>query len=285
MKTTTATCVFVLLIAGLCIEASAQEFQKSYSLSPGGRVSVRNSSGSIRISPYNGAEIKVSAFREGRDADNLSVQDNSSASAIDLRVHYPIRFCLANCNARIRFEILVPERVVFNYDEISTASGSIQIERTAGDLRAHSASGRIELTDTTGNIWAHAASGSITINGATGSVTASTASGAIKALAVNGALECRAASGRVEAGLLRLEPSASVNIRTASGGVSLSLPDKIDAAVELSTHGGHVQCDLPLQIRKLGHGREVQGILGSGSGSSRIRISSASGSINLKRNG
>lgn len=253
-----------VLIGLAFITASAQEFQKSYNLGAGGSVNIRNVSGDINISGYNGSSINVRGFKEGRDRDMVDVEDLSSGSRVDVRARY--EHC-TNCsiNASIRFEVQVPRSVQINFDHVSTASGNIELNNVSGRISVNTASGNVRLKDVNGTIQASTASGDLSVREAVGSVSA------------------KSASGDVEVEITRLEGSDNLEFTTASGNVRVRLPQNLDADVDMSTSSGSIQTDFPIEIHedRYGSQRWARGRLGSGS--RRLRLSSASGDVSLMR--
>ena len=253
-----ATTLFLLASA---LTASAQEFQKSYNLEPGGTISVTNVSGDINITGYDGSAVTVAGFKEGRDRDLVEVEDTSAAGRVELRVRYP-REC--NCDASIRFELRVPRSTNFNFERISTASGNIKAENVTGRLELHTASGDVTLQGVSGEVRAASASGSVRVREAAGTVNASTA------------------SGNVDVELARLEGTGDMRFSSASGDVSVRLPSSLDARVDMSTASGSIETDFPIEVKKdrYSSGYTARGQLGGGS--RLLKISSASGDVRLK---
>src|SRR5882724_3402723 len=161
----------------ICANASAQDFQKSYTLAADGRINITNVSGDVIVNGYDGNTIKVTGTKEGRDRDQVEVDDRSDANQIDIRVRYP-RNC--NCEASIKFEVQVPKSIKFNFDKISSASGNIELNSVIGRINATSASGDVKLRDVNGQINARSASGEVIVKEAVGSVTAESASGDVE---------------------------------------------------------------------------------------------------------
>jgi hypothetical protein len=250
--------------AALCLAsvvvASAQDFQKSYTLGANGSISISNVSGAININGYDGDAVTVSGFKEGRDREQVEIVDSSSANAIDLSVRYP-RNC--NCDASIRFEVRVPRSVAYDFSKITTASGDIQMKGVRGNIRVHTASGDVLVEDVSGEIEAATASGNLNVREAAGTVSASSA------------------SGDVHVEIARLEGAGNMKFSTASGDVSVSLPASLDADVHLASLSGTVKTSFPLEVkeRKHGPGSWAEGRLGGGSRT--LRITSASGDVSL----
>jgi DUF4097 and DUF4098 domain-containing protein YvlB len=252
----------VVLLLSISVLASAQDFQKSYPVSSGGSVNIKNVSGNITITGSNTAEVTVSGFKEGRDAALISVEDSSSGNTVDVRVQYP-RNC--RCNASINFEISVPQGADLNFASISTASGDIKVQNVTGNLNLRSASGNVTVQQAVGRVVATSASGDVRVTDVAGSISASTA------------------SGNVEARMNSISGSDSMEFSSASGDVRVWAPQSLDADVTLTTSSGSLDSDFALQMEEHEHGpaRSAHGRVGSGARS--LRISTASGNVSLKR--
>ncbi|MCI0663183.1 MAG: hypothetical protein L0220_19120, partial [Acidobacteria bacterium] len=62
----------------LSVHGSAQDFQRSYRIAPGGSVKVANISGNVTVAGYQGDAIVVTGFKEGPDNDKVTFEDLSS---------------------------------------------------------------------------------------------------------------------------------------------------------------------------------------------------------------
>lgn len=250
-----------VLCAAWAVAAQAQDFRQSFNLAPGGSITIKNVSGDINISGYDGAAVEVTAYKEGRDRDRVSVENLSTANRVSLRADYEDH---CNCDASLRFEVRVPRSVRFNFDKISTASGDLKAEEITGSVEMQTASGDVTLSGVSGEIRASSASGTVKVRDAAGNVNASSA------------------SGDVDVELTRVEGEGDMRFSTASGNVHVRLPSSIDARVEMSTVSGSLETDLPIEVRKdqYGPGRRARGQLGGGS--RLLKISSASGDVSLK---
>ncbi|MFN2455552.1 MAG: DUF4097 domain-containing protein [Pyrinomonadaceae bacterium] len=241
--------------------AEAQDFQKTYRIGAGGGVSIRNVSGNISVAGYEGDAVIVNGFREGRDKDQVEIEDMSAGNRVDIRVRYPD---CRNCNASVRFEVRVPRSLRLNLDPVSTASGDIEVSNLiVGDARVTTASGNVLVKDVSGAIKATTASGEMRVRNASGSVNA------------------QSASGDVDVEIARLEGADNMKFASASGDVNVRLPAGLDAEVEMSSATGSVKTNFPLQIEKpqYGPGSHARGRLGNGS--RRLHVSSASGNVSL----
>lgn len=251
----------LLVCVAAASAASAQDFQRSYELGAGGTVSITNVSGDVVLKGYDGAAVVVEGRREGRDREQVEVEDTSTPGRVSLRAKYP-RNC--NCDASIRFEVRVPRSANISFDKISTASGNLTAEGFAGRVRLQTASGDVSVRGVGGEIHASSASGTVRVSEASGTVNASTA------------------SGDVEVELTRLEGDGDMRFSSASGDVRVRVPASIGAHVKMSTASGSVETNFPLEVKTNEHGpgSRAEGQLGSGTRS--LKLSSASGNVSLK---
>jgi hypothetical protein len=255
----TAASMFVILTSVL---AAAQDFQKKYEIGAGGHINVSSVSGNVTVTGYDGGVVVVTAQKEGRDRDQVDVEDNSSGDRIELRSRYAPN---CNCNASINFTVQVPRSVKYNFDKLSTASGNIEVRNVMGQINAKSASGEVTIADVNGTIKASSASGNVSVKDAVGTVSAS------------------AASGNVEVELTSVEGSENMEFTSASGNVYVKAPASLDATVDMSSVNGALKTDFPLEVKESEYSsrRSAHGRLGSGSRSLKIR--SASGDVSLTR--
>src|SRR5262245_37074563 len=129
-----------MFLAALCcaiftLSALAQDFRKTYEVGTGGSISIKNISGDVSVTGYEGETILVMGYKEGRDRDKVSVEDESTATSVSIRARYP-EHC--NCNASIRFEVKVPRGGQYKFDNISSISGDVDVTSVAGVLDAKS---------------------------------------------------------------------------------------------------------------------------------------------------
>ncbi len=261
---------FRVTLLGLCIAllsfaTAAQDFQKSYRLAQGSRVSIKNISGDVIVKGYDGEAIVVTGYKEGRDRDQISVEDLSDGSRVEVKVRYPER---CNCNASVRFEVKVPRMINYDYDAFSSVSGDVEVSEARGTLRAKSVSGNVNVKEVAGTIHANSVSGEVTVEQVSGAVTA------------------KSTSGNIRVDLQRLEGSNAnrMEFGSVSGNVEVKMPGNVGAEVEMSTMSGNLETDFPITVEKkeYGHGRSARGRVGDGTRA--LRLSSVSGNVVLRRN-
>ena len=243
----------------LSLNAAAQDFRKTYEVGQGGVINVRNVSGDVIVTAYEGETVLVLGFKEGRDRDLVQVEDNSRANNVDVKARYPEN---CDCNASIRFEVKVP-RGSYKFDSISSTSGDVEVTGVSGELRARSTSG------------------SVTVKGVSGSVIASSTSGNVYVREINGTVSGRSTSGNVEVEIAQLNGAGDMEFSSTSGNVHVKLPSNLDADVRMSTTSGRLKTDFPITIEEpdRGPGHRAAGRIGGGS--RNLKLTSTSGSVSL----
>ncbi len=238
-------------------------FQQTYKLRAGGSISIKNVSGDIKVTGYEGDAVTVTGTKKGKNPEQVEIKDLSGEARLDVGVEYPD--CQNGCNASVDFEIRVPRSTAFSFDKLLTASGNI------------------EITDVQGNVKANTASGDVTIKNVNGSIKANSASGDVRVTEVVGEANANTASGNVEVSITKLDGADNMNFSSGSGDVRVSMPSNLDADVSLSTVSGVVKTDFPIEVKKAewGPGSRAKGKLGSGV--RILKISSASGDVSLLR--
>src|SRR5262249_20104094 len=130
------------------------------------------------------------------------------------------------------------------------------------DFIARTVNGEVEARSLTGSVEAHTVNGGVEVSTAR-PVAAST---------VNGSIDVRMGSGTWR------EP---LEFSTVNGGITLELPEAVDADVRASTVNGAIQTELPLTVRGRFSRRQIEGTLGKGGKS--LRLETVNGSIRLLR--
>jgi hypothetical protein len=149
-------------------------------------------------------------------------------------------------NAKIDFDICMPQTIEYKSIRISTLSGEVKVSKVKGRFWITSQRGDIEVKEVSG--W----------------VTASST------------------SGNVNVYLERSQERSSMNFSSVSGNVEVVAPSNIDASVDMRSLGGVLKTDFPIEIKDYRYiGKFALGKLGAGI--QNLSISSNSGKVNLLR--
>jgi DUF4097 and DUF4098 domain-containing protein YvlB len=147
------------------------------------------------------------------------------------------------------------------------------------NIRISSVSGDIECADITGNLEVQTASGDMELEKVSGKVEIKSASGDIEVNELSGAIDVKTASGDIEINFSEFENST---IETKSGDVSIVLPKKIDAVIELFSEDGEIEISIDKSYEEL---EKKSGYLkiGLGDKTKKLYCHTKSGDIELKQ--
>jgi DUF4097 and DUF4098 domain-containing protein YvlB len=230
-----------------------EEFHQTYPLAAGGRVSLSNINGSVRVVAWERDELKVDAVKRAYLPERLreaQIKVDASPARVRIETEYP-EYRWTNREpdryenpATVEYTLTVPRGAAI--DEINLINGGLNIEGLNGPVHASSINGR---------------------------VVAANLSGAVNLSVINGSLEAR---------LDRLGESGSVTLSSVNGPLTATLPSDANATVRASTVHGRIDNDFDLPVRVGEYvGRDLEGRLGRGG--ARIRLSNVNGSISIRR--
>lgn len=238
-----ATMLAAVLGFAMATTAAAQDFQKSYRIGAGGQIRVGNISGDVIVTAYDGDAVMVKATKNGKDRDQVDVEDRSGGNIVDIGVRYP-KHC--NCDASILFEVQVPRSINYDFDHIASVSGDVKVTGVTGRLHASTVSGDAHVTN------------------------------------VSGSVSASSVSGDVKVEINQLQGADDMKFSTVSGDVSVMLPSSLDADVDLSSFSGSIKTDFGIEVKTERYGNHTSARGKLGEGSRRLKMSSVSGDLSLR---
>jgi DUF4097 and DUF4098 domain-containing protein YvlB len=233
-----------------------EEFHQTYRLAPGGRVSLENITGTVRVVGWDRDEVKVDAVKRANMAEKLAeaeIRVDATADSVRIKTRYPTGSTSwsfdgdrprADNPASVDYTLSVPRGA--RIDSIETINGALDLEGLNGDVIASSINGKL---------------------------TARRLTGEVKLSVIN---------GRLEATFDRLDNSKPLTLSSVNGPVVLFLPSDAQADLRASTVHGAINNDFNLPVRKGEYvGRDLAGRLGAGG--TRVKVNNVNGSINIRR--
>jgi hypothetical protein len=232
-------------------EQQSDEWRKTYTLEPGGRVAIANVNGKIDVVAGDGNEVEVVAKKTGRAASQEAAKE---------------------ALGRIQIVDSVSDGVI----KVET-----KIDRSAGGLFNHSGT-QVEYTvrlPRSAALDVSTVNGGIEIVGVTGAVVAEATNGGVRARDISGAIDASTTNGGVHVELASVSPDG-VKLECTNGGVTLSLPADAKATISARvTNGGIDTNDLKLETRGEATRRRLDGDLNGGG--ARIQLSGTNGGIKI----
>jgi DUF4097 and DUF4098 domain-containing protein YvlB len=204
----------------------------------------------------------------------------------------------------VRIEIMVP---IGTRVQASSATGSIRITGTDGEVEAGSASGAIEVLGATDRITVHTASGKVHAAKLRGRTRLATVSATLEAEDIVGDVTAGTVSGRITLMNVKsshvtaetvsasvtyagsIDPAGSYEFSTHSGNVHLEIPDNSAADLALETFNGRISSAFPITLQPgdisamARHGKKMEFTIGKGG--AHVTASTFSGNIIIDRGG
>ncbi len=241
--------LFSVILAAASLPAWAElreEFHKSYTLSPDGRVSVSNLNGPVTISAWDKNEVQLDAIKTGESKERLDeakIEVTAGSSAIDIRTHYPTDSHNNYHAATVGYTLHVPRRA--RLYKIELVNGQIAIDGVQGGIHASSVNGSVEAKNSMGEMNLHSV------------------------------------NGRVVAELQ--SPGRLVDLGTVNGQVALRLPSNASAEIDASTVHGNIsnEFNIPVNRGRFAPGSEMKARLGNGE--AQMKLSTVNGGIEIQR--
>ena len=305
----------MLAVAGAARAETEDHLQKTFTVSPGGKLTVDVNVGSIEVTASDRKDVSIEVFRKvsargfGGDAEkekaelkNQEVtftQEGNRVTVHAQRLKDAER--VNNMSMNFRYVILVPSK--FDAD-LKTSGGGIKVADLTGELKAHTSGGSLKFTGIHGPIDGHTSGGGITLANSDGKTTVKTSGGAIRIDKHKGDIVARSSGGGISVddvdGQVQASTSGgSVNatlgkitgecrLETSGGGISVTVPASAALDVDAKTSAGSVHSDLPLVSGVASskgtderHHGSLKGKLNGGGTALVLRTSG--GSINLKK--
>ncbi len=238
-----------------------EEFHKTFPLEAGGRFSLKNTNGDIRIETWAKAEADISAVKIARghkeNLEKVTIETNAQAGSVAVDTIYP-KF--RNLRVSVKYDIKVPEGV--KIELVRSTNGDVELIGRYGDVKASSTNGDIKLT------------------GSAGAAEFSTTNGGIHAADVTGPIDAHTTNGRITLTVSLLK--GDIVARTTNGSITARLGGEINARLKVHTTNGHIDTSLPVTISNLSQSRRrLEGTIGSGG--PLIDLSTTNGSVSIER--
>ena len=242
---------FVALFLTTLAVAEVKETEEfTFAINPGGRISLENINGDIRISGDEGDTVKIVAHKQaGKQEylDELKIVVEADSDYVRIETRHPSEnnswFNWGNNHSgSVSYEITVPTGV--NLDKISTVNGDIEIRSVSGKVKVETVNGDL------------------------------VASGLVSDV------DLETVNGGVNAEFDSLAGSQRVSVEAVNGRIVLALPADTSARFHAETVNGSIDADdFDLVIDKGFVGRECDGQIGDGD--ARISLDTVNGSIRI----
>ncbi|MFO7893725.1 MAG: DUF4097 family beta strand repeat-containing protein [Longimicrobiales bacterium] len=257
MRSTVLALGMAAVMAGTAA-AQSNDFQWRGSLDRGQTIEVRGVNGSVQAVPSDDGSVHVTADRYARRDDPMSVRIEvvEHSDGVTICAVYPTppnarreNECrpgggqnnVHRNDVKVDFMVQVPAGIRFAGH---TVNGELSADGMQADVKASTVNGDVGIETT----------------------------GFAEASTVNGSITCR---------LGRSDLRNDVEFETVNGGITLDLPEGLDADFRASTVNGSIDSDFPILVMGKVSRRSLRGQIGDGG--PELRLSTVNGSIRIRR--
>lgn len=215
---------------GVASGKATDEWRRTYSIDPGGRLEIENVNGVVEASPADGGDVEVRAERIVKAStdeaarellESIELREEVSPTRVRIVTTVPRRR-FGRSSHEVRYHVRVPKGLAVQFE---TVNGGVRLQNLEGQVTASTTNGGVEG------------------RGLSGPVKASTTNGGVQ-------IEMASVTGEVE-------------LETTNGGIRLQLPPDAKANLEATCiNGGISVSDLPVQGEQTR--RRVSGTINGG---------------------
>lgn len=264
----------VIATAGAATAATLKEnFDKTFPLSAGSKVTLRNVNGGVTFEAWDRNEVRVEAEKKVKAGSDEEAR----------KVMGQVKIEVTPDAGGLRIETRTPKRGDHFFDWIFgnqvniDVSYKVHLPRRAM-VDAETVNGGLTLAGTRGRAQLETTNGGITVRDVAGNVDASTTNGGITASRIAGAVKAGTTNGAIHAQLTEVPEGSELRFESTNGGIEVRLPRDARLTVEADTTNGRVHSDFEVEGGRQGK-RSLRGDINGGGG--RIVLSTTNGSVEI----
>jgi DUF4097 and DUF4098 domain-containing protein YvlB len=238
-----ASLLFVIAgVWGVPSFAITKDFDRTYSLQPGGSVELQNVNGAVEVQVWDRPEVEILAVKTAKshksDLERVAIDVDAKPGAISVTTRYPQD---EGVEVAVDYTIHMPHGA--RLENLATVNGTLRIAGVDAIGKLHTVNGNIEVYE-----------------------------GA-------GAVHARSTNGNIHLELRRLQAGAGATAETTNGSLLLALPSDTQADLEARCLNGKFFSEFPIAMESSLHPREVRGTLGKGG--PPIQLRTVNGGIHI----
>jgi len=279
--------------ASLASAGSAQTVEtikKSFAVQGAPRIVVTNEDGRTELRSHAESRVLVSVVKEvlrarsdedaRRLADRVEVRIGQEGDRIEVQTLYPENdwSFWGDAEVLVHIDILAPAKSDL---DVSTEDGRLTVSGFEGDLRLSTEDGDLSVSACSGVARVSAEDGDVNVRDFQGDVDAGIEDGDLRVEGKLGRLSADAEDGDVDVRLAEGSVMTSDwRVEAADGGVRIQVPEGFAADLDVDTHDGSIDLDLPATAAELSEGKLMGSMNGGGH---RLVIRTEDGSVRLSK--
>jgi len=271
----------VLVVFTADAGASEKKFDKKFTVSPGGTLTITTDVGSVKVIGSSSNEVSIAAEIRGRERDvnNFEVTADQSGNNVEVkgRLRKGGGWFWNSTDLDVEFVITVPHEYALRMTTsggnltVSDLKGMVKGETSGGDIVVGAVEGEVDLETSGGNVHAEkckgrihmeTSGGDIRILTITGDVNVNTSGGNVKISDVEGKVRAETSGGNIVVKVIGT--NKGVYAETSGGNIDIVMPKAIAANIDAATSGGEVHCDMPVTMSGRIDESRVKGTINGG---------------------
>lgn len=311
MKTSTLLLAAGLLAAAVPVAAFARierVVEKTFTVQPGGLLTVDTQGGNIDVQPGNDTTVKVVAkerIRASSDSEaddllkDLTLTIEQDGDGVVAKAKYEKGFSGWHWGAmpvEVSFVVTVPANYNVNgrtsggnvtvgdlagKAHVRTSGGNVSLGKIGGDVDAGTSGGDVRLVSGAGSVKLGTSGGNISVEHAVGPTDLGTSGGDVRIGTVENTLHASTSGGNITAGIVG-PLKGDCSLGTSGGQVKVRVGRDAAFDLDASTSGGDVEAaGLTITIEKGGSGRSRLAGKVNGGGP-RLKLRSSGGDIVIR---
>lgn len=225
-------------------ERYKEDFQYSYNLKPGGKLSVENFNGSIEILSWEKDSVQITGTKYAAtqsDLKDLKIETAADANSVRIRTVRPSELRRGNMGAK--YFIRLPRQV--ELERVASSNGSVRVEEVQGNARLETSNGSVRMRKLAGRLEVKTSNGSVEGEDLEGEAVLKTSNGAIRIARMSGAVEATTSNGPINVRIEKPKPHQPMRFDTSNGSIELAFESLADNDVRASTSNSSITLRLP----------------------------------------
>ncbi len=234
-----------------------EDFQYTFNLKPGGRLSVENYNGSVEILGWEKDSVQVTGTKYAGHAQmlkDLKIDAKADDNSVTLRTVRPYGF---HGSSGARYSIRVPFKV--ELDHIVSSNGQIRIEDVEGAAHLETSNGAIKLRKFDGRLEARTSNGAIEGDGVAGDATLHTSNGQIRLDGMAGALDAQTSNGGIHVHVEKPKANEPIRVVSSNGSIELEIEALDNNEVHATTSNATITLRLSAPVKARLHASTSNG--------------------------
>lgn len=266
-------------------QASAQDWQKSYSIAGKANLSIATGDAALTLRSCSECHaIKINVDWRDRHPSDFNLKEVQSGDQVTFQLEEKaqmgIHFTVRNWHSP---QVTVETPASLDL-EAKTSDGALKISGVEGNLQLRTSDGAVDVEDVGGSLHLTASDGSIKIHNLTGTLESRSSDGRASIDGKFSGLQVHTSDGSLDLNVQEGSHLASSSrIESSDGHVTVHLPHSLAADLDVHAGDGKIECTLPLTMdgfsSEHGSGHNLRGHLNGGGPT--ITIHTSDGNVSL----